>query len=98
MSWQRTPLPVCAVLLAIALPPRGAASAEPSLGHCADLYRLWMRYEWHFTLHSGQKARADIALERDCQGADHARGVEELEKLLRRGRIPYTTREVSAPF
>lgn len=95
---RRPPLLVRAVLPVIAWLPSHAALAEPSLGRCADLHGLWARYEWHFTLHSAQKARADIALERDCREGGFARGIEELEKLLRRGRIPYPTDEISAPL
>jgi hypothetical protein len=90
----RRPLVVRAIVLATAAAPRQAALAQSPFGHCADLYQLWMRYEWHFTLHSGQKARADIALERDCRGGGQARGVEELQKLLRRGLIPIPDREI----
>src|SRR5918995_3048002 len=93
----RRPLVVCAILLAAAAAPSELAVAQSPFGHCADLYRLWMRYEWHFTLHSGQKARADIALERDCRGGQ-ARGVEELQKLLRRGLIPIPDREIRTQF
>ena len=90
----RRPLVLCAILLAVAAAPWEVALAQSPFGHCADLYQLWMRYEWHFTLHSGQKARADIALERDCRGGGQARGVEELQKLLRRGLIPIPDREI----
>jgi hypothetical protein len=92
----RRPLVACAILLAAAAAPWEAALALSPLGRCAELYELWMRYEWHFTLHSSQKARADIALERDCRDGQ-AGGVEELEKLLRRGLISIPGRELSAP-
>lgn len=90
---SRRPLIVCAILLAAAAAPWETALAQSPFGHCADLYQLWMRYEWHFTLHSGQKARADIALERDCRGGGQARDVEELQKLLR-GLVPIPDREI----
>ena len=94
----RRPLLVCSILLATAAVPWNAAVAQSPIGHCADLYQLWMRYEWHFTLHSGQKARADIALERDCRIGGPMRGVEELQKLLRRGLIPIPDREIRTEF
>jgi hypothetical protein len=56
------------------------------------LYMLWARYESHSTFHTGQRARAHIALEGDCAGGRHASGVEELERLLRRGLIPLPDR------
>ena len=94
---RRSRLLVCATLLIVASASGETALAQSLRGHCADLYGLWMRYEWHFTLHSAQKARADMALEGDCQGGEYARGVEELEKLLRRGLVPYSTDQAGAP-
>ncbi|MFZ5778672.1 MAG: hypothetical protein ACOY4R_00515 [Pseudomonadota bacterium] len=88
------PFVACAILLAAAVTPRDGASAQSLIDYCADLYQLWMRYEWHFTLHSSQKARADIAFECDCRGG-HARGVQELERLLRRGLMPIPERELA---
>jgi hypothetical protein len=82
-------------VLATAAASREAALAQSPFGRCADLYQLWMRYERHFTLHSSQKARADIALERDCRDGRQACGVEELHKLLRRGLIPIPDREIT---
>lgn len=73
-----------------------SALAQSPFEHCADLHGLWSRYEWHFTLHSAQKARADMALERDCKSGGHARGVEELRKLLKRGLIPIPAEEAGA--
>jgi hypothetical protein len=56
---------------------------------CIDLYGLWLRYETHSTLHSGQKARAEFALQCDCLDARYERGLEELRALLRRARVPF---------
>ena len=55
---------------------------------CTDLYGLWLRYETHSTLHSGQKARAEHALQCDCREGRYGPGLDELRKLLRRGRVP----------
>jgi|LNAP01.1.fsa_nt_gb hypothetical protein len=90
-----TALRACAFLLVLGVTVPETAMAQSSFRHCLDLYELWARYEWHFTLHSSQRARADIALERDCRGAGQAHGLEELRKLLRRGLIPHPTDEVS---
>lgn len=94
------------VLLVVPLQATGAelllpvaAPSSPSsslLERCADLHRLWARYEWHFTLHSSQKARADLALERDCAAGRYAHGMDELHRLLQRGLIPMSRREVEA--
>lgn len=83
-------LPVCAALIVFGSVPGQPflAEARPSLGQCMELYALWVRYESHSTLHSSQKARANIALERDCAQGRYAAGVEELRKMLRRGLIP----------
>jgi hypothetical protein len=88
---RRSLISTQAVLLVVLMMSGATALAQSPFEHCADLYELWTRYEWHFTLHSSQKARADMALERDCRGGGYARGVEELQKLLRRGLIPYPT-------
>jgi hypothetical protein len=84
-------------LPAAALSPSSSSSSSSSpLERCADLHRLWARYEWHFTLHSSQKARADLALERDCAVGRYAHGMDELHRLLQRGLIPMSRREVEA--
>ncbi len=89
------------MLLVVSLQAAGAelllpVAAPSPLERCADLHRLWARYEWHFTLHSSQKARADLALERDCAVGRYAHGMDELHRLLQRGLIPMSRREVEA--
>lgn len=81
---------VCAAVLAIGSVQGDPALAQSplSLDHCFTLYMLWARYESHFAHHTGQRARAHIALEDDCVYGRHSSGVEELERLLRRGLIP----------
>lgn len=64
------------------------AQSPSSLEYCVELHRLWMRYESHSTLHSAQKARAEMALECECFHGRSAIGVDELKKLLRRGMVP----------
>lgn len=66
-----------------------APPASPQLmARCTQLYGLWVRYEPVLTLmHTGQKARVELAL-LDCQYGRYDAGIQELEKILRRGRIP----------
>jgi len=56
-----------------------AASPEPSpqwLAYCTKLYGLWNRYGHHPTFHhTGQRARAELALYR-CQDGDFQPGVD----------------------
>ena len=55
---------------------------------CMLLYTLWARYEHHPVFHhSGQKARAEYALY-SCQLGNYEPGIQELEKMLRRGKFP----------
>ena len=74
-----------AVLLAscTAMPPASPARME----HCLDLYMLWARYGQHVTFHhTGQRARAELALE-ECSGGRYKAGIGELTELLVRNRI-----------
>jgi len=74
-----------AVLLAscAAMPPASPIRLE----HCLDLYTLWARYGQHPTFHhTGQRARAELALEA-CKGGRYEAGIEELTELLVRNRI-----------
>lgn len=84
------PLPACVALLALGLVPGGSAVAQSPafLDQCIDLHRLWGRYESNTAFHNGQKARADFALECDCFQGRYVNGLEELRKMLRRGRVP----------
>lgn len=63
--------------------------ASPRLmARCTQFYALWFRYEQHITFHhTGQKAQADLALD-DCQHGRYDAGLQQLEKMLRRGLIP----------
>lgn len=61
---------------------------DTPLDRCIDLYGLWLRYETHSTFHTGQKARADYAVECDCRNGHYEQGLAELRMLLRRGRVP----------
>ena len=80
-----------ALVIVLALIPACAPTPPPSpalLARCTTLYGLWFRYETHPTYHhTGQRARAEYALYQ-CQQGDYAPGIAELERLLKRGRIP----------
>jgi len=66
-----------------------APPASPRLmAQSLQLQALWVRYEPVLTLmHTGQKARVELAVV-DCQHGRYEAGIQELQKLLRRGRIP----------
>lgn len=57
------------------------------LAECTKLFGLWARYEQHWTFHhTGQRARAELALDA-CQHGRYDEGIAELKRLLRRGRF-----------
>ena len=66
-----------------------APPASPELmARCQKLQMLWVRYEPVLTLiHTGQKARVELAMA-DCQAGRYEAGIKELEKILKRGKIP----------
>lgn len=65
-----------------------ATTPPPSprrLAECTKLFGLWARYEQHWTFHhTGQRARAELALDA-CQHGRYDEGIAELKRLLRRG-------------
>lgn len=63
--------------------------ASPQLmARCIQLQMLWVRYEPVLTLiHTGQKARVELAM-MDCQAGRYEAGIQELERILKRGKIP----------
>ena len=65
-----------------------AAAPSPSperLAECTRLFNTWVRYEQSWTFHhSGQRARAELALYA-CQQGRYDEGIPELKKILRRG-------------
>jgi hypothetical protein len=65
-----------------------AQPASPDLTRCVSLCDLLARYEHHTSLHTGQQARAEVALDRDCRNGHYRHGIAELEAMLRRGLIP----------
>jgi hypothetical protein len=66
-----------------------APPASPTkMDRCTKLYILWARYGQHPTFHhTGQRARAELALEH-CRLGQYERGTTELEELARRNRLP----------
>lgn len=81
-----------ALSIALAIAAAACTSAPPAspqlMARCTQLYGLWVRYEPVLTLmHTGQKARVELAL-LDCQNGRYDAGIQELERILRRGRIP----------
>jgi len=77
-----TALAVAAVACTLAPP------ASPELmARCQKLQMLWVRYEPVLTLiHTGQKVRVELAM-MDCQNGRYEAGIQELESILRRGKI-----------
>lgn len=70
----------------------GCTSTPPAsprlLARCTQLYMLWFRYEQHTTFHhTGQQAQAELALD-DCKQGRYDDGLQQLEKMLRRGQVP----------
>lgn len=78
-----------AVAAAMAAACTSTPPASPELmARCTQLYMQWVRYEPILTfIHTGDKARSELALD-DCRHGRYEAGLRELEKLLRRGRIP----------
>lgn len=82
-------LMACGALVATAAACASAPPASPQLmARCTQLYALWVRYEPVLTLiHTGQKVRVELAMV-DCQHGRYEAGIQELEEILRRGKIP----------
>lgn len=57
------------------------------MAECTKLFDMWARYEQHWTFHhTGQRAKAELALE-DCRHDRYDEGIVELRRLLKRGRF-----------
>lgn len=87
-SWTTRLVPVAtAMMLAL-----GACSSTPPaspelMAQCTKLYGLWFRYEQHITFHhTGQRARAELALDA-CKQGRYQEGIDELKRQLRDGRF-----------
>ncbi len=76
---------LAALLLAACTP---APPRPDLLARCTQRYALWWRY-LHGTAsnHTGQKARAELDLHR-CQSGHYHPALEDLEDMLRQGRVP----------
>ena len=64
------------------------ATPPPSpklMARCTQLYQLWWTYDQDpVFLHTGQRAKAELAVYR-CQQGNYEAGIQELEKLLQQG-------------
>ena len=91
-------LAATAVFAVAATACTSAPPASPKLmARCQQLQMLWVRYEPVLTLiHTGQKARVELAM-MDCQHGRYEEGIQELEKILRRGKIPVPPAPPSIP-
>ena len=69
----------------------GAGPPPPSpelLARCERDYALWSRYHHNqYVIHTGQRAKAELALYR-CQQGQYHPWIEDLEDMLRRGKVP----------
>jgi hypothetical protein len=92
--------PILAACLAVAVLTAcsSALPASPAkMERCSKLYAAWLRYGQHTTFHhTGQRARAELAVE-DCRAARYDQGMAELEELLRRNRLPIPRPSSRAP-
>ncbi|WP_395708010.1 hypothetical protein [Reyranella sp.] len=74
-----------ALICAVSVSTGHAANPEPApqwLAYCVKLYSLWNRYGHHPTFHhTGQRARAELALHR-CQNGEFVASVETLDVVL----------------
>ncbi len=85
---MRSLLSVCAGAMLIAACSATPPASPAQMDRCTKLYATWYRYGQHATFHhTGQRARAEIALE-DCRAGRYDQGMMELEELLRRNRLP----------
>lgn len=85
---MRAILPVCIGAALLAACNAAPSPWPPQMARCDKLYMTWFRYGQHPTFHhTGQRARAEIALE-DCHAGRYEQGMRELEELARRNRLP----------
>ncbi len=92
MSWVVRLASQLEATTALAVAAAACTSAPPALpelmARCQQLQMLWVYYEPVLTLiHTGQKARVELAM-MDCQNGRYEAGIQELERILKRGRIP----------
>lgn len=75
-----------AAVLLVACSTAPPASPE-QMERCTKLYATWYSYGQHATFHhTGERARAEIAVE-ECRAGRYEEGMAELEDLLRRHRL-----------
>ena len=80
-----------ALMLAAMAAGCGPSPPPPSpelLARCERDYALWSRYHHNqYVIHTGQRAKAELALYR-CQQGQYHPWIEDLEDMLRRGKVP----------
>ena len=80
-----------ALLLAAMTAGCGPSPPPPSpelLARCQRDFALWVRYHHNQTvIHTGQRAKAELALYR-CQQGHYHPWIEDIEDMLRRGKVP----------
>ena len=73
------------VALLLAACTTAPPASSPRLAECTKLFVMWARYEQHWVFHhTGQRARAELALDA-CEHGRNDEGIAELKRLLRRG-------------
>lgn len=82
---------VMALLMVATAAGCGLAPPPPSpelLARCQRDFALWTRYHHNQTvIHTGQRAKAELALYR-CQQGQYHPWIEDIEDMLRRGKVP----------
>lgn len=85
------PRSLMALMLAAMVAGCGPSPPPPSpelLARCQRDYALWMRFHHNqYVVHTGQRAKAELALYR-CQQGQYHPWIEDLEDMLRRGKVP----------
>jgi len=76
-----------ALVMAISGTHPAEAKSPEAFNRCFAMYKLWNRYETaHCPNQTGQRAQAEWAIH-NCEQDDFQRGLEELQRLLRRDLI-----------
>jgi hypothetical protein len=83
VAWR---LAACVVSAAVATACTSTPPPSPKLmARRTELYTLWWTYEQDpVFLHTGERARAELAVYR-CQNGRYEEGIQELEGLLKHG-------------
>jgi hypothetical protein len=87
VAWR---LAACVVSAVVATAFTSTPPPSPELmARCAEFYTLWWSYEQGpVFLHTGERARAELALY-GCQNGNYEAGIQALEKLLQHGGLRF---------